>query len=293
MNRCYFSQIIYFYKKREKKEKKMIPFAMDQDTRESRMIRMIIPVLTRYGCTISASKFLIKKNRKIGFIISLGKPPTSRHHFESMFAVPSVGNHVEDNLDCDGQRIRLCFFPDGFMIAGVMGNCIYLGEVLYREKGDGIERVYVFHRVEHDQIVFSSSPCFTPGRAFDELWLALPGNEKLASLPGSERVRHNGKLYMGISYSATQNLLRNDWKTRQAEIPKAILPLFLEWMGQRTAHVKGEDDLFPRRMYEENKHVPFLLGCDSPLIFSPRSFSVLDDDDEWTEEEKMLSTLLL
>jgi hypothetical protein len=171
----------------------------------------IKPLCETYGVNMLDARVVIQHERKVGFIINYGDLPTSIGYFVREFPTASQKEEFPGG--------RLCLVPNGYKCAGVVHGRAYLGEVAYDEHSPGmLLRSYRFHRVEDGKITKSGDFKETPSQAFSQL------HER-----DRDRIRYNGKLYLGVMYTAVQNALRQAFVN--AVVPDEVLPVFTEWMN--------------------------------------------------------------
>lgn len=196
---------------------------------------LIGPICARFRVPMEESRFLISEGRKVGFILDYGLCPSSTRCFVHAYPTPSSTHDRRTLHEYPG----ICFLPHGFKVAGIVDGNAYVGEIIYDKQG---QRKYVFHLMDGADTAHSSVACTNPSVAFREI-------QKFSTKPVQRKPtsRLNGKLYIAVTYTATQNLLRERYRSLVRLVPHPVRPIFMEWLGipdEPETQLMREEDLY-------------------------------------------------
>ncbi|KAH9260546.1 hypothetical protein BASA81_001013 [Batrachochytrium salamandrivorans] len=196
------------------------------------------PVCARYGTTPQASRIVICKGRKVGFVLDFGSVTSPACFLEER---PTKSTKDSEVLD-------MILIPNGWKIALEVKRTIYVGETLIR--GGQASPLYRFSRIDAEtgEAVDVSEYKELPTPAFSEVAQRHLNPQSIA-----EAERPNGKLYMGVQYTEAQLQLKKQSKT-MVVAPEAQ-EAFTHWINLQptscsttsTAAVGGSNGIAPKR----------------------------------------------
>ena len=208
----------------------------------------------------------ISDGRKVGYIVDFGR--LREHCFVDQAPTPSTS--IER---CLKFKKNICLIPDGFKLAGLVGNTVYIAEVTYDDAG---ERFYQFCLLNEGEINACSTKTKSPTGAFKEIEQILYERSQASDAVGRKRrkpvSRTNGKLYVAVMYSAVQNRLKEHFKELIHEVPDYLRAKFHFWLQDEISHEESESSL---------SLFPVPASLEQAFFCSPdSSYSQLVDDFE-------------
>src|SRR5690606_13006841 len=118
--------------------------------------------------------------------------------------------------------LHLCLHPPGYKMLVIVTGRAYMGEVVYGHGDDHDVLMYRFHRMLNRKIEASSPLCCSPTEAF-----------KCVSVSNTKE-RMNGKMLLGVGYSAIQHILRDKFKNYVDQVPVNVRELFVKWLTNKS-----------------------------------------------------------